>query len=164
MGTVIATLPCSSYVSRRVSLSSALACEVFDAYRADRQLRSADPVRWTVPANARAHLSLEGAGLTRPPHAGRSWPLRAVPGTLHAGRPAGSFGVELELNPWSEGRCELAVRLTGRKRASDRYLASAGAIVDGLASDLELRGLLALHPSHTTGTASQQPASASAWL
>ena len=62
-------------------------------------------------------------------------------------------------------RAELGLRLTGRRRPSGRYLAAATAVVDALAAEIELRGLLALHPSHTTAAAStRQEVTASAWL
>ncbi|MCU1487898.1 MAG: hypothetical protein JWN67_4644 [Actinomycetia bacterium] len=159
------TLPTTSYVSRVVALPPGVACQVFDACRADRQYRSVDLSRWTVPAGPTVFLSLHGDGTTVAPDPTRSWAMRTVPATLHAARLGGTFAVELELNPWSAARSELGIRLVGRKRPSARYVRAAGAVVDALVSELDLRGLLALHPSHTTGTASaRQEVATSAWL
>jgi hypothetical protein len=159
------TLPTTSYISRVVALPPGLARQVFDACRADRQHRSLVPHRWTVPAGSTVFLSLDGDGCTVAPDPTRSWAMRAVPGTLHAARVGGTFAVEVELNPWSASRTEVGIRLVGRRRASARYVHAAGAVIDAVASELELRGLLALHPSHTTGTTgSRQEVTASAWL
>jgi hypothetical protein len=152
------TLPSTSYVSHVVALTPGIARQVFDACRTDCQYRSLDPARWTVPAGRTVFLSCVGDGLTPAP-----WALRSVPGTLHAGKVGATFAVELELHPWSAARCELGLRLGARRRPSDRYVEAAGAVVDALASELELRGLLALHPSHAAGTATREVA-ASAWL
>ncbi|MCU1374951.1 MAG: hypothetical protein JWO68_2237 [Actinomycetia bacterium] len=159
------TLPPTSYVSRVIALPPGVAQQVFDACRVDRQYRSAVPSRWTVPAGPSIRLELDGPGHTVAPDPTRSWALRACRGVLRSNRLVGPFDVELELNPWSGARSEIGLRLVGRKRPSARYLAAAGAVVDGLASELELRGLLALHPDHTTGfRVRQQEATASAWL
>jgi hypothetical protein len=164
MGTVMDTLPPTSYVSRVVALPPALARQVFDACRADWQHRSPDPSRWTVPAGPSTWLDLRGTGHTDAPDPSRSWPIRSLPGDLRTSPLSGARAVELELNPWSGGRTELGIRLVGRRRPSPRYLRAAGAAIDALASELELRGLLAMHPSHLTGTASRQEVAASAWL
>lgn len=143
MGRVMDTLPPTSYVSRVIALPPAVAAQVFDACLAD----------WQQP-----ELELAGHGLPDPSA------LRSLPGRLRTGRVGGTYDVELELNAWSRSCAEVAVRLVGRKRSTARYLDGAGAVVDALAAELELRGLLALHPSHVTGTTSRQELAASAWL
>jgi ParB-like chromosome segregation protein Spo0J len=158
------TSPTTSYVSRVVVLPPGVARQVFDACREDRQQRSPVASLWTVPAGPIHRLELDGAGLTVVPDRTRSWAMRSCPGMLRSARVRGGYHVELELNPWSGARTELGLRFVGWRRPQSRHIAAAGAVVDALASELELRGLLALHPSHLTGATSRQEVSASAWL
>jgi hypothetical protein len=158
------TLPTTSYVSRVVGLPPGVARQVFDACRVDRQQRSAVPSRWTVSAGPVHRLELDGPGHTPAPDPARSSAMRSCPGTLRSARVGGALHVELELNAWSGSRSELGLRFVGRRHPPARQLAVAGAVVDALASELELRGLLALHPSHRTGAELRQEATASAWL
>jgi hypothetical protein len=158
------TPPRTSYVSRVIPLPPGVARQLFDACRVDRQYRSADPSRWTVPAGPTHRLELHGPGHTVAADVTRSWALRSCPGTFRSARVGGTFAVELELNPWSGARSELGLRFVGRRRPTVRAIGAAGAVVDALASELELRSLLALHPSHSTGTTSRQEVPASAWL
>ena len=153
-------LPPTSYVSRVLPLPGDVARQVFDACRVDRQYRSADHDRWAVPAGTRFLLEVRGPG-----HVPDGFALRSCPGKLHLGL-VGSCAVELELNPWSRTQSEVALRLVGRRRPSSRYLDGAAAVVDALAAELEMRGLLALHPSHLTGATGSAPmeVAASAWL
>ena len=72
--------------------------------------------------------------------------------------------IEIELTPWSATRSELGLRFCGRHRPTWRDCEVAGDLLDALAADLELRGLLALHPSHTTGRPARQEMALSAWL
>jgi hypothetical protein len=158
------TLPLTSYVSRVVALPPGVARQVFDACRVDRQHRSAVGSRWTVSAGPAHHLELDGPGHTVAPDPTRSWAMRSCPGMLRSARVGGALHVELELNAWSGSRSELGLRFVGRRHPPARHLAVAGAVVDALVSELELRGLLALHPSHLTGAELRQDATASAWL
>src|SRR4051812_16964594 len=120
MDVVTDMLPPTSYVSRVVALPPGIAGQVFDAFLADRQHHAA--------------LELHGPGTTGTPDLTRSWAMRTVPGELRVAPLGGAFAVALELNPWSGGRTEVGVRLVGRRRPTTRYLAAAGAVVDGLCS------------------------------
>ena len=156
-------LSSTTYVSRVLPLPSGVARQVFDACRVDRQHRSPDPDRWSVTTGATV-LRVVGPGHV--PAASGPWPVRSCPATLHLPRRGGTAAVELELTPWSRQRTEVGLRLLGRRGPRRGYLDAAGACVDALANELELRGLLALHPAHAAGDVAgttQEPA-ASAWL
>ena len=160
-GGVNDTLPSTSYVSRVLPLAIGVAEQVFDTCCGDRQFRSPVPTRWSVAAGPVHLLQLQAPVRAVP--ASRISASRLCRGELRAGRLRGRFAIELELSPWSRTESELGLRLLGRHRMPDRYIDAANAVVDALASELELRGLLALHPAHTTGTTRQEVA-ASAWL
>jgi len=164
MGRVMDPLPRTSYVSRVVALPPDLAGQVFDACQRDGQHRSADPSRWTLAAGPTSIVELHGPGERSAPEPSRSWVTRSIPGVLRTGRPGRPSPVELELVAWSSSRAELGLRPVGRRAPSVRYLTAAVAAVEALASELELRGLLALHPSHVTGPAPRQEVATSAWL
>lgn len=152
-----ATLPTTSYVSRVLALPPGVARQVFDLGRVDRQHRSPDPDRWTVATGDHV-LRVDGPG-----HVPQgSTLLRSCPGSLRTGRFSAGVAVELELTAWSATRTEVALRLVRRRRARPGYLDAATACVDALASELELRGLLALHPAH--GTGAEREVAGSAWL
>lgn len=155
--------PTTTYVSRVLALPSGVARQVFDACRVDRQHRSADPDHWTVTAGATL-LRVTGPGHV--PGASRLGPVRSCPAALQLPRRGGTVPVELELTPWSHQRTEVGLRLLGRRAPRRGYLDAAGACVDALVNELELRGLLALHPAHGAGDGAGTPqeAAASAWL
>ena len=79
-----------------------------------------------------------------------------------------SFRVELELQPWSSRRTELGLRFGSRRRPSTRDLEKAGILLEGIAAELELRCMLAVHPAHGVAeegvAAVEQREVASAWL
>lgn len=148
----------TTYVSHVVAVPSELAQQVFDACRADRQYRSSDPARWLVPASARAVLHVVGAGVGDV--GSGDLLLRRCPAVLKVGRRR--HRVELELSQWSAAESELGVRFRQR-RVSDRAHEAAMQVLDVLAAELELRGLLAHHPAHVTG-AERLEVIGSAWL
>lgn len=154
-----ATLPTTSYVSRVLALPPGVARQVFDLCRVDRQHRSPDPDRWVVAAGESV-LRLQGPGHVPP----GTTLLRSCPAALRIGRFSPTVDVELELGAWSSARSEVALRLLGRRRPRSGYLDAATACVDAFTSELELRGLLALHPAHGTGTGVEREVAASAWL
>jgi hypothetical protein len=137
----------TSYLSRILAVTPVVAARVFDASSADRQARSSLRHRWSVASGSDVVLVLDGSADDAPP-----WVLRSCPGRLRTGRFARPVAVELELTAWSSGESELGLRLPrGRELPSRRYFDAAGAVIDDLASELELRGLLATHPDHGTG-------------
>ena len=148
----------TSYVSRVVAVPSELAQQVFDACRADRQYRSSDPSRWLVAASARAALHVDGTGATNAGSAGLI--VRQCPAVLHVGWRRRR--VELELSQWSSRASELGLRFL-RPGVTESTHEAASRVLDVLVAELELRGLLARHPTHVTG-AERHAAIASAWL
>lgn len=134
-----------SYVSARLSLAPRLAEVVFDA---------ADPRTCTpVPG---VELQLTGAVQRRDA-------LRVRTGRLRTWRFARPVDVELELTAWSGRRSELALSIVGRHRRVRAFPEAAQAVLARIAEELELRGLLAVHPSHGNGVREQER-NASAWL
>ena len=133
------------YISTRLGMSPPLAALVFDA---------AAPTSCTPAPGVELRLT----GPTD-----RTDALRSRTGSLRAGRRlARPVPVELELTARSAGGSELALRVVGRRRnPGTGFGEAAAAVVDRLAEELELRALLALHPSHGTGAAEESP---SAWL
>lgn len=75
-----------------------------------------------------------------------------------------SRNITIELTPWSSTRSELSIRFGGRRLPSLRDCEVAGELIDSLAADLELRCLLALHPTHTTGRPARREPGLPAWL
>lgn len=75
-----------------------------------------------------------------------------------------SHPIEIALTPWSASKSELSLRFYGRRHPSWRDCERAGELLDALAADLELRCLLALHPSHTTGQPARREVALSAGL
>ena len=150
-GGVNDTLPSTSYVSRVLPLAIGVAEQVFDTCCADR----------SAATSAVRPLLLHDAVVATP--MSRISPVRVCRGELRLGRLGRRVAVELELSVWSRTQSELGLRLVGRRRVPGRYSDAAIAVVDALASELELRGLLATHPAHAAGT-SRQPMAVSAWL
>ena len=78
-------------------------------------------------------------------------PSRSVKGRLMVGTGPFAVGVdvEIELQPWSTGRVELGLRPRRRLPlmvGTERYLEAARAVVDELAKELELQGIVLAHP------------------
>ncbi len=74
-------------------------------------------------------------------------PSRSVPARLAVGRGllATAVQVEIELQPWSKGRVELGLRPRRRLPVlvgEWRYLEAARRVVDELAAELELQGIV----------------------
>jgi hypothetical protein len=127
------TLPLTTtYTSCVVPVAPALTQQLLDACRVDRQYRSAVPSRWTVAVPHRVALVVDHD---------RS--------TLHIGRRR--WQVELELEAWSGRETQLGIRFLGRARITDRAREGAAAVLQELATEVQLRALLARHPEHVTG-------------
>jgi hypothetical protein len=122
----------TTYTSCVVPLAPTLTQQLLDACRADRQFRSAVPLRWTVVVPQRVALVVDQD---------RS--------TLKVGRRR--WYVELELEAWSGRETQLGIRFLGRAMITDRAREGAAAVLLELATELQLRALLARHPEHVTG-------------
>ena len=156
-GRVNDTLPSATYVSRVLHLPVGIARSVFEGCRADRPHYDVDGVVLSFGADSAGPLDLVNPWL----------PICRCAGRLRFRRgPFGSAPVEVEILQWSREATQIGLRPDRNRRVPARYLDAASTVVEAMAAELELRGLLATHPAHATGAdrVPKHAVTASAWL
>jgi len=165
-GCVNDTLPTTTYISRVLNLPAGIVRSVFDGCRADRQAVAGASGAWSIVAEGVVldlGNDLVGADEPTDPFT----PLRQCSGRLRVRRgPLGSVPVHLEVLQWSRTATEIGLRLMRNRQGPASYPESAAIVIEVLVAELELRGLLATHPAHATGTdrVPGRVVTASAWL